>query len=72
MKTVNSLEVATGTPKPFAAGPAAFFPVASARAQRRDVLSLREAVPLWFAMLSPLIGLIIGFLGAWLLSSLTS
>ena len=72
MKTVNSLEVATGTPKPFAAGPATFFPVASTRAQRRDVLSLREAVPLWFAMLSPLIGLIIGFLGAWFFSWLTT
>jgi len=72
MKTVNSLEVATGTPKPFAAGPATFFPVASPRAQRRDVLSLREAVPLWFAMLSPLIGLIIGFLGAWFFTWLTT
>ena len=28
-------------------------------------------VALWFAMLSPLIGLIIGLLGAWLYSQLT-
>ncbi len=72
MKTINSLEVATGTPKPFAAGPATFFPVASARAQRRDVLPLREALPLWFAISSPLIGIILGLLGAWLVTWLTS
>jgi hypothetical protein len=29
-------------------------------------------IALWFAMLSPLIGLIIGFLGAWFFSWLTS
>jgi len=35
-------------------------------------LSLREAIPLWFAISSPLIGLIIGFLGAWFVNWLTT
>jgi hypothetical protein len=39
---------------------------------RRDSLPLREAIPLWFAISSPLIGLIIGFLGAWFVTWLTS
>jgi hypothetical protein len=38
--------------------------------RRRD--SLREAIPFWFAVSSPLIGLAIGFLGAWAVSWLTS
>jgi hypothetical protein len=40
--------------------------------RRRDSLPLREAIPLWFAVSSPLIGLIIGFLGAWFVTWLTS
>jgi hypothetical protein len=40
--------------------------------RRRDSLPLREALPLWFAISSPLIGLIIGFLGAWFVTWLTS
>jgi hypothetical protein len=32
---------------------------------------LATSVAFWFTMLSPLIGLIIAFLGAWLLSQLT-
>jgi hypothetical protein len=40
--------------------------------RRRDSLPLREAIPLWFAISSPLIGLIIGFLGAWFVTWLTS
>jgi hypothetical protein len=72
MKTINSLEVATGTPKALAAGPTTFFPVASARARRRDVLPLRETLPLWFAISSPLIGIILGLLGAWFVTWLTS
>jgi len=35
-------------------------------------LSLREAIPLWFAISSPLIGVVIGFLGAWLITWLTT
>jgi hypothetical protein len=40
--------------------------------RRRDSLPLREAIPLWFAVSSPLIGVIIGFLGAWFVTWLTS
>jgi hypothetical protein len=40
--------------------------------RRPDSLPLREAIPLWFAISSPLIGLIIGFLGAWFVTWLTS
>jgi hypothetical protein len=40
--------------------------------RRRDLLPWREAIPLWFAVSSPLIGLIIGFLGAWFVNWLTS
>jgi hypothetical protein len=36
------------------------------------VLPLREAIPLLFAVSSPLIGILIGFLGAWFVSWLTS
>jgi hypothetical protein len=42
------------------------------RLRRRDSLPLREAIPLWFAISSPLIGLVIGFLGAWFVTWLTS
>jgi len=42
------------------------------RLRRRDSLPLREAIPLWFAISSPLIGLIIGFLGAWFVTWLTT
>jgi hypothetical protein len=34
--------------------------------------SSREAIPFWFAISSPLTGLILGFLGAWLVMWLTS
>jgi len=40
--------------------------------RRRDSLPLREAIPLWFAVSSPLIGVILGFLGAWFVTWLTS
>jgi hypothetical protein len=55
-------------------GNATLFAIAGApsRVRRRDLLPLREAIPLWFAMSSPLIGLIIGFLGAWFVTWLTS
>jgi hypothetical protein len=42
------------------------------RLRRRDSLPLREAIPLWFAISSPLIGVIIGFLGAWFVTWLTT
>ena len=37
-----------------------------------DLFSLREAIAFWFAISSPLTGLIVGLLGAWLVTWLTS
>src|SRR5947207_2633167 len=50
------------------------FPAANARPRirRRDLVPLSEAISLGFAVSSPLIGLIIGFLGAWFVTWLTS
>jgi hypothetical protein len=42
------------------------------RLRRRDSLPLSEAIPFWFAVSSPLIGLVLGFLGAWFVTWLTS
>jgi hypothetical protein len=39
---------------------------------RRRPLPLREAIPLWFAISSPLIGVMIGLLGAWFVTWLTT
>jgi hypothetical protein len=74
MKTINLLNELPLGSRSRGMGRATLFALTSApsRIRRRDSLPLREAIPLWFAMLSPLIGLIIGFLGAWLFSSLTS
>jgi hypothetical protein len=74
MKTISALDVATETPKAFGAGRATLFPVANARPRirRRDLLPLSEAISIGFAISSPLIGLIIGFLGAWFVTWLTS
>jgi hypothetical protein len=74
MKAINSLDAVTGAPKGFGAGRATLSPAASARSrtQRRNLLPLREAIPLLFAMSSPLIGIILGFLGAWFVTWLTS
>jgi len=49
-------------------------PVANMRfpLRRRDSLPLSEAIPFWFAISSPLIGVVLGFLGAWLVTWLTS
>jgi len=40
--------------------------------RRVDLYSLREAIPFWFAISSPLTGLILGFLVAWFVTWLTS
>ena len=40
--------------------------------RRGHSLPLREAIPLWFAISSPLIGVVIGFLGAWFVTWLTT
>jgi hypothetical protein len=73
MKTIHSLDVA-GIPKSFGAeSPMPYsMTITRLRARRRDSLPLREAIPLWFAISSPLIGLIIGFIGAWVVTWLTS
>jgi hypothetical protein len=42
------------------------------RLRRRDSLPLSEVIPFWFAVSSPLIGLVLGFLGAWFVTWLTS
>jgi hypothetical protein len=42
------------------------------RVRRYDSLPLREAIPLWFAISSPLIGVMIGLLGAWFVTWLTA
>jgi hypothetical protein len=34
--------------------------------------SLREAIPFWSAIFSPLLGAILGFVGAWLMAAMTS
>jgi hypothetical protein len=39
---------------------------------RRHALPLREAIPLWFAISSPLIGVMIGLLGAWFVTWMTT
>ena len=39
---------------------------------RRHALPLREAIPLWFAISSPLIGVLVGLLGAWFVTWLTT
>jgi hypothetical protein len=51
-----------------------FLPVANMRfrLRKRDSLPLSEAIPFWFAVSNPLIGLAIGFLGAWAVIWLTS
>jgi hypothetical protein len=38
--------------------------------RRRETIRLREVIPFWFAISSPLIGVLMGLLGAWLLSLL--
>lgn len=40
--------------------------------QRPDLPSLGEAISVWFAISSPLTGLVLGLLGAWFFTWLTS
>ena len=74
METIDSLDGLPLASRNRATGRTTLLAVtsASSRARRRDMLPLSEAIPLWFAMSSPLIGLIIGFLGAWVVTWLTS
>ena len=34
-------------------------------ALEREAISLKEAIPFWFAVSSPVIGVLMGLLGAW-------
>jgi len=38
----------------------------------RNVIPLREAIPFWFAVSSPLIGVLMGLLGAWFVAWLSA
>jgi hypothetical protein len=59
---VKFLDTVTGDPKP--SGPSSM--------RINDSFSLREAIPFWFAISSPLTGIILGFLAAWVVALLTS
>jgi len=39
---------------------------------RHETILLREMIPFWFAVSSPLIGVIMGLLGAWLVTWLSA
>ena len=39
---------------------------------RRGAIPLREAIPFWFAVSSPLIGVVMGLLGAWFVTWLSA
>ena len=71
MKTITFLD---GLIRQDSSGRSTVLPTADARRRlrRRAPFQLREAIPLWFALSSPLTGLIIGLLGAWFVTWLTS
>ena len=71
MKTINFVD---GLIRQDSSGRSTTLPTADARwrLRRRAPLQLREAIPLWFALSSPLTGLILGLLGAWFVTWLTS
>jgi hypothetical protein len=39
---------------------------------RRDAIQLREVIPFWFAVSSPMIGVVMGLLGAWFVTWLSA
>jgi hypothetical protein len=47
-------------------------PHARSRVQEYDRAPLGEVIPLWFALSSPLTGLLLGLLGAWFVTWLTN
>jgi hypothetical protein len=71
MKTIKSSD---GLVPQDSSGRSTFLPIGDApwRLRRHALLQLRETIPLWFALSSPLTGLILGFLGAWFVTWLTS
>ena len=36
-----------------------------------ETISLKELIPFWFAVFSPLLGILLGFLGAWFMGWLS-
>jgi hypothetical protein len=70
MKTINFLDGLIGQDS----SGSTVLPTVDAhwRLRRRAPLQLREAIPLWFALSSPLTGLVLGLLGAWFVTWLTS
>jgi hypothetical protein len=71
MKTINFPD---GLIRQDSSGGSTVRPTTDARSplRRRAPLQLREAIPLWFALSSPLTGLVLGLLGAWFVTWLTS
>ncbi len=71
MKAIKFLD---GLIRQSSSGRSTLLPTVDARWRlpRRAPLQLREAIPLWFALSSPLTGLILGLLGAWFVTWLTS
>jgi hypothetical protein len=37
-----------------------------------EIISLREVIPFWFAVSSPLLGVLLGLLGAWFVTWLSA
>jgi len=71
MKTINFVD---GLIRQDSSGRSTVLPTEDARSRlrRRVPLQLGEAIPLWFALSSPLTGLLLGLLGAWFVTWLTS
>jgi len=38
----------------------------------REIISLREMIPFWFAVSSPLLGVLLGLMGAWFVTWLSA
>jgi len=74
LKSMKTIYSPNGLITHDSSGSAALLPIADARwrMRRRDSLPLSEAIPLWFALSSPLTGLVLGLLGAWFVTWLTS
>jgi hypothetical protein len=72
MKTITSSN--ESIPQDLLGRRSTVLPVAGARlrAQEDDRPPLNEVIPLWFALSSPLTGLILGLLGAWFFTWLTT
>jgi hypothetical protein len=74
LESVKTINFVDGLIRQDSSGRSTVLPTADARSRlpRRARLQLREAIPLWFALSSPLTGLLLGLLGAWFVTWLTS